>query len=60
MVQTSILEDVKKFCQVPEFDDGFDTELMILINSELMKISQITKDAQCGTYVTSAEETWPP
>lgn len=58
MVQTSILEDVKNFCQVPEFDDGFDTELMILINSELMKISQITKDASHGTYVTSTEETW--
>lgn len=58
MIYSSVLEDVKKFCQVPEFDDGFDTELLILINSELMKISQITKDAQRGTRITSAEDTW--
>ena len=58
MIHSSILEDVKKFCQIPDFDDGFDTELLILINSTLMSIAQISAKAQSGTLVTGSEDTW--
>lgn len=58
MIHSSILGDVKKFCQIPDFDDGFDTELLILINSTFMSIAQISAKAQRGVLVTGSEDTW--
>lgn len=58
MQQNSILADVKKLCQVPEWDDGFDTELMIHINTALMTLNQLGVGPPGGFVVTNSEDTW--
>lgn len=57
-MHNSILADVKKLCQVPEFDDGFDTELIIHINTALMKLQQLGVGPPGGVRITGPEETW--
>lgn len=55
---SSILADVKKICGVPEWDDGFDTELIIHINTALMTLSQLGVGPQGGVFITGPEDTW--
>lgn len=58
MHYTSILDDVKKLCQVPEWDDGFDQELIIHINTALMTLAQLGIGPPGGVYITGPEDTW--
>lgn len=58
MVHSSILEDVKKFCQVPEWDDGFDTDLIIHINTALMTLNQLGVGPSGGLFISGPEDTW--
>lgn len=55
---TSILGDVKKLCNVPEWDDGFDTELIIHINTALMTLAQLGVGPPGGLFIQGPEETW--
>lgn len=55
---TSILEDVKKACQIPEFDEGFDVELIMHINTALMTLSQLGIGPAGGVFITGPEDTW--
>lgn len=58
MEYSNILSDVKKVCQVPEWDDGFDQELIIHTNTALMTLSQLGIGPQGGMFITGAEDTW--
>lgn len=57
-MHNSILADVKKICQVPEWDDGFDTELIIHINTALMTLGQLGIGPPGGLVITNGEDTW--
>ena len=54
----SILQTVKKGLGVPEWDDGFDTELIMHINTALMILTQLGVGPTGGVFVTSVEDTW--
>lgn len=54
----SILSDVKAFCQVPEFDDGFDDVLLIDINAVLLTLAQIGIGPPGGLIVQNTDEPW--
>lgn len=54
----SILLSVKKGLGVPEWDDGFDSELLIHINSVLMALTQIGVGPIGGIFIAGPEETW--
>lgn len=54
----SILKDVKKMCNVPEWDDGFDQELIIHINTALMTLAQLGVGPPGGLFITNEENTW--
>lgn len=54
----SILADVKEFCQVPSFDDGFDNVLLININSAIMKLEQLGVGPPGGLVIKDADESW--
>lgn len=55
---SSILADVKKVCNVPEWDDGFDAELILHINTALMTLFQLGVGPPEGFIVTGPEDTW--
>lgn len=54
----SILKSVKKGLGVPEWDDGFDAELIIFINAALMILRQLGVGPSEGVVVTGPEEIW--
>lgn len=54
----SILADVKEFCQVPEWDDGFDNILLVHINATLLTLSQIGIGPPGGLIVSDKDEPW--
>lgn len=54
----SILRTVKMCCGVPEWDDGFDQELITHINSVLMTVSQIGVGQPRGMFITGMNDTW--
>lgn len=54
----SILNDVKDFNQVPSHDDGFDSVLLIDINSAIMKLAQLGVGPPGGLVVKDADESW--
>ena len=54
----SILATVKKGLGVPEWDDGFDSELIIHINSVLMGLTQIGIGPPGGVFITGPDDTW--
>lgn len=57
-MEESILMTVRKACQVPEWDSGFDTELIIHTNTILMRLNQLGVGPKNGFYITGTEETW--
>lgn len=54
----SILKSVKKGLGVPEWDDGFNTELIIYINTALMTLRQLGVGSEVGSVITSPEDLW--
>jgi len=54
----SILTDVRLMCNVSEEDDGFDRQLIPLINTQLMLAHLQLGIGQNGYIVHGAEETW--
>lgn len=54
----SILASVKKGLDVPEWDDGFDSELLIHINSVIMALRQIGVGPVDGISIIGPEDTW--
>lgn len=54
----SILKDVKDFCQVPSFDNGFDNVLLININTAIMKLAQLGVGPPGGLVVKGTDEPW--
>lgn len=55
---SSILSDVKKFNQIPEWDDGFDDVLIMNINMALMQLAQLGVGPPGGVTVENGDETW--
>lgn len=56
-MNNSILEDVRLACNVAESDDAFDSQLIPLINSQLMVAHQFGVGYN-GFNVTGHDETW--
>lgn len=54
----SILKDVKKVVGVPEWDDGFDAQLIIFINTAISYLTQLGVSPRGGVSITGPEETW--
>lgn len=54
----SILVDVKKGCGVPDWDDGFDQELVIYINNAIFTLAQLGVGPPGGINITGSKETW--
>lgn len=54
----SILMDVRKGCNVPEWDDGFDQELIMYINTVIFDLAQIGVGPPNGFSIMGKEETW--
>lgn len=54
----SILATVKKGLGIPEWDDGFDSELLVHINTALMILTQLGVGPSGGVYISSPDETW--
>lgn len=54
----SILTDVRLMCNVSEEDDGFDRQLIPLINTQLMLAHLQLGIGQNGYIVHGTEETW--
>lgn len=54
----SILQSVKKGLGIPFEDDGFDSELIIHINTALMILTQLGVGPTGGVFITSQEDTW--
>lgn len=57
-MEESILMTVRKACQVPEWDDGFDSELIAHTNTILMRLNQLGVGPRSGFFITGIEETW--
>lgn len=57
MLDHSILADVKTACSVSEEDNGFDDQLIPLINAQLMVAHQFGVGVN-GFNVTGMDETW--
>lgn len=59
-VQESILLTVKQLMGGldPTYDAAFDTELIILINSAIAKLTQLGVGPSDGFEITSDEQTW--
>ena len=56
-LNSSILVDVRVACNVDERDEGFDTKLIPLINSQIMMAHEFGV-GYSGFHVTGTEETW--
>lgn len=56
-MDNSILADVKAACSIAEGDDGFDSQLILLINSQLMVAHQFGVGIN-GFNVKTGNETW--
>lgn len=54
----SILQSVKKGLGVPEWDDGFDQELIMHINTALMILTQLGVGPIGGVFIMGPEDTW--
>lgn len=57
-MHNSILMDVRKGCNVPEWDDGFDQELIMFINTAIFDLAQIGVGPLNGFSIKGKEETW--
>lgn len=57
-MEESILMTVRRACQVPEWDDGFDKELIVHTNTILMRLNQLGVGPRNGFFITGTEETW--
>lgn len=54
----SILADVKAFCQVPEWDDGFNDVLIIDTNASLLTLSQLGVGPPGGYIISDLNDQW--
>ena len=54
----SILQNVRSACNVDEDDDGFDQQLIPLINTQLMLAHQQLGVGPNGFTITGSDETW--
>lgn len=54
----SVLATVKKGLGVPEWDDGFDSELLVHINTALMILAQLGVGPSGGVYISGPEDLW--
>lgn len=57
-MEDSILLTVRKGCNVPEWDDGFDPDLIMYINTILMRLRQLGIGPPSGFNITGIQETW--
>ena len=55
---TSILTTIKKMLGLEEDYTEFDTDIIVLINSALMTLTQLGIGPSSGFLITSAEDTW--
>ena len=55
---TSILTTIKKMLGLEEDYTEFDTDIIVLINSALMTLTQLGIGPSSGFLITSAEATW--
>lgn len=59
MTSKSILTDVKKLIGITEEDQAFDTDIRVLINSSLARLSQLGVESSTGKMqITGYDETW--
>lgn len=54
----SILNDIKKICNVPEDYDVFDQDLILHTNSIFMVLQQLGVGPDSGFSISGASETW--
>ena len=57
-MEKSILRDVKAACSVDENDEGFDQQLIPLVNTQLMLAHHQLGIGPAGYAITGAYETW--
>lgn len=58
MIEESILISIRKAIGIDEDYMGFDTELIIAINSALFSLSQLGVGLDSGYSISGEEETW--
>lgn len=56
--KASILNSIKKLHGITAADTGFDTDIIIHINSALMKLTQLGVGPVEGFYIEDATTTW--
>lgn len=54
----SILETLKKTLGVGEWDESFDTDLIVHINAALMVLVDLGVGPSNGMFITGPQETW--
>lgn len=57
-MEGSILLTVRKGCNIPEWDDGFDSVLITYINTILMRLRQLGVGPPHGFQITGDQENW--
>lgn len=58
MQHESILNSVKKALGVPLEEDGFDSDILLYINSVLAILTELGVGPSGGVSITNAEDTW--
>lgn len=57
-MDSSILDSVKKLLGISPCDDGFDDEILNLINAEFLTLHQLNIGPDEGFSITGSEDTW--
>ena len=57
-MEESILVSIRKFLGLCEGDSAFDTDLIILINSEFSVLRQLAVGTESAFHITGPSETW--
>lgn len=58
MVSDSIFLTIKTMLGFSEEDDTFDTDILININSSIMRLNQLGLGPKEGYHITGKDETW--
>lgn len=57
-MNNSILETIRRGCQIDQDCDDFDLDLLPIVNSVFSKLSQLKVGPDEGFEITSPKETW--
>lgn len=57
-MENSILNSVKKVCDIDTSNTDFDDQLIMIINSVIMTLRQIGIGPENGYFITGSSETW--